>query len=169
MMFKSQMGMKDKIDISVGKGFKSLINITGNLVAELFDKNGKLKDRREVKNVDTALAHAMVANRISDTVTIAIPNWMELGTGSGQGAGDSVLATYIVDSRTVLDSSTAVAAVLTMICTFPAATGTGAVTEAGTFNVVTQNTTDLITYASFSVINKGAGDSLVATWTITFS
>ena len=39
----------------------------------------------------------------------------------------------------------------------------------GRFNVVTQNTTDLIMYADFSVINKGADDSLVITWTLTFA
>ena len=51
----------------------------------------------------------------------------------------------------------------------PAGTGTGAITEAGLFNVVTQNTTDLILYADFAVVNKGAGDSLVITWTLTFA
>ena len=40
---------------------------------------------------------------------------------------------------------------------------------AGVFNVVTQNTTNLILYSDFSVINKAAGDSLVVTWTLTFS
>ena len=40
--------------------------------------------------------------------------------------------------------------------------------EAGTFNVVTQNTTDMIMYSSFSVINKAAGDTLKITWTVTF-
>jgi len=168
-MIKSKMGMTDEMNLGVGKGFNSGMQLTGNMKAELFDENGILKDTREVKNTDTTLAHAMVANRISDTVTVAIVNWMELGTGSGQGASDTVLDAYIAGSRTVLDSSTAAAAVLTMVCTFPAGTGTGAVTEAGTFNVVTQNTTDLITYASFAVINKGAGDSLVVTWTLTFS
>jgi len=168
-MIKSKIGMTDKMALGIGKGFNSNIRMTGNMVAELFDKNGLLKDKREIHNVDTTLAHAMVANRISDTPTILVPTHMELGTGSGQGAGDSTLDSYIVDSRTILDSSTGVAAVLTMICTFPATTGTGAVTEAGTFNVATQNTTDLITYSSFDVINKGAGDSLVVTWTLTFA
>ena len=168
-MLKSVIGMNDEMSLGIGKGFNSGIKLTGNMLAELFDKNGILKNTREVHNVDTTLAHAMVANRISASATIVVPGWMELGTGTGQSASDSTLATYISGSRTALDSSVAVAAVLTMICTFPAGTGTGAVTEAGTFNVVTQNTTDLITYADFAVINKGAGDSLVVTWTLEFS
>ena len=168
-MIKDGMGMTDKISFQAGKGFCDRIGLHGVMVAELFDSDGNLKDRREIHNTVTTLAHAMVANRISGTVTIAIPGWMEVGTGTGQGAGDSILAAYIAGSRTALDSSVAVAAVLTMICTFPAGTGTGAITEAGVFNVVTQNTTDLITYADFAVINKAAGDSLVITWTLTFS
>jgi len=50
-----------------------------------------------------------------------------------------------------------------------AGVGTGEVTEAGLFNVVTQNTTDLILYDDFSVVNKAVGDSLAVTWTLTFS
>jgi hypothetical protein len=50
-----------------------------------------------------------------------------------------------------------------------AGVGTGAITEAGIFNVVTEDTTDLICYSSFSVINKAAGDALVITWTLTFA
>ena len=168
-MIKDRLAINDKVSMQCGKGLHEGVRLSGHFVADLFGPDGMLKDSREVHNVDTTLAHAMTANRLSDTVTIAIPNWMELGTGDSQGAGDSVLDAYIAGSRTVLDSSTAVAAVLTMICTFPAATGTGAVTEAGVFNVVTQNTTDLICYADFSVINKGAADSLVVTWTLTFS
>jgi len=150
-------------------GFNSTINVHGKMTADLYGPDGELKDHREVDNTVTALCLAMCTNRVSDSVTVAIVNWMELGTGSGQGAGDTILDSYVAGSRTVLDSSTAVAGVLTMICTFPAGTGTGAITEAGTFNVVTQNTTDLITYASFTVINKGAADALVVTWTLTLS
>ena len=40
--------------------------------------------------------------------------------------------------------------------------------EAGTFDVVTANTVNMWTSASFSVINKGAADSLTVTWTLTF-
>jgi len=168
-MISEEMSIKDEISFQVGKGFRDGVGMRGFMVAELFNEHGLLKERREVHNTVTTLAHAMCANRISDTVTVAIVNWMELGTGTGQGAGDTTLDAYIASSRTVLDSSTAVAAVLTMICTFPAGTGTGAVTEAGTFNVVTENTTDLITYADFAAINKAAGDSLVVTWTLTFA
>lgn len=169
-MFKAKMGMKDKVSFEAGKGFEDKFSMNGNMVAELFDKDGVIKDRREVNNLVTVLGHQMAADQILASPAVVTPGWMELGTGSGQDENDSTLASYIAGSRTALDSKTRGAnAIITMVCTFAAGTGTGAVTEAGTFNVVTQNTTDLITYADFSVINKGAGDSLVVTWTLTFS
>ena len=54
-----------------------------------------------------------------------------------------------------------------MVGTFDAGVGTGAITEAGVFDVVTQNTANMWMSASFAVVNKGASDSLVITWTLT--
>lgn len=169
-MIKDGMGMKDEISFQVGKAINDQFGIRGHLVAELFDSNGNLKERREIKNTVTVLAHKMAADRLLAAPAVAVPGWMEVGTGTGQDANDSVLASYIAGSRTVLDSKTRGAnAIVTMVCTFPAGTGTGAITEAGIFNVVTENTTDLICYADFSVVNKGAADSFVLTWTLTFA
>lgn len=169
-MIKDGMSIKDEIKMQVGKGFRDGIGLRGIMVAELHDKNGKLKARREIHNTVTTLAHKMAADQLLASPSLVTPGWMEVGTGSGQGAADATLAVYIAGSRTALDSKTRGAnAIITMVCTFAAGVGTGAITEAGTFNVVTQNTTDLLTYASFAAINKGADDSLVITWTLTFA
>jgi hypothetical protein len=169
-MIKDGMMMKDEVKFQMGKGFKDITHLKGFMVAELFGPGGELKERREVHNTVTTLCHKMAADQLLASPSVATPGWMELGTGTGQGAGDSTLATYIAGSRTALDSKTRGAnAIVTMVCTFAAGVGTGAVTEAGIFNVVTQNTTDLLCYADFSVINKAAADSLVITWTLTFA
>ncbi len=169
-MIKDGMAIIDKISFNTGKGFLDKIGMVGVFSADLFDENGKLKDHREVHNTVTTLAHKMAADQLLAAPAVVTPGWMEVGTGSGQGAGSTTLAAFIAASRTALDSKTRGAnAIITMVCTFAAGTGTGAITEAGTFNVVTANTTDLITYADFSVINKGASDSLVITWTLTFA
>ena len=160
-MIKSKMGMKDQMSVQIGKGFMDNQIMKGNFVAELFDKDGILKGKREVHNTVTTLGHQMAADQILAAPAIVTPGWMELGAviGMGQGAGDSKLGAYISGSRTALDSKTRGAnAIITMVCTFPATTGTGAITEAGIFNVVTEDTTDMIMYASFAVINKGADD-----------
>jgi len=139
------------------------------MVAKLYGPEG-LKDIREVHNLVTTLGHKMAADQLLAAPALATPGWMEVGTGSGQTDASSILAIYIVDSRTALDSKTRGAnAIITMVCTLAAGVGTGAITEAGVFNVVTQNTTDLICYADFAVINKLAADSLVITWTLTFA
>ncbi len=167
---ESQLSIIDKVHMDVGKGFRDDLRLNGNFKAELFDSSGNLKEQREIHNTVTVLGHIMAADQILASPAVVTPGWMEVGTGTGQDADDSVLAAYISGSRTALDSKTRGSnAVITMVCTFPAGTGTGAITEAGTFNVVTENTTDMIMYSSFSVINKAAGDSLVITWTLTFA
>ena len=163
------MCIKDKMDLGVGKGFASGLKLSGYFKADLFDKFGNLKEHRESKNTVTTLALAMVADQFDGTPAIAKPGWMEVGTGSGQGAGDSILDTYTAGSRTANTSATTTTDHVVYVCTFGAGVGTAALTEAGLFNVDTQNTTDLILYDDFDVINKGVDDSLVITWTLTFS
>ena len=169
-MIKDGMGIKDEVTFQTGKGMMDVVIMSGVMEAKLFDDLGNLKERREVHNTVTVLGHQMAADQILAAPAVATPGWMEVGTGSGQDANDSILAAYIAGSRTALDSKTRGAnAIITMICTMGAGVGTGAITEAGIFNVVTQNTTDLICVADFSVVNKAAGDSLVITWTLTFA
>ncbi len=166
----SNLSVIDKVSMDVGKGFREDLNMNGHFKAELFSSNGKLKDIREIHNTVTTLGHKMAADQLLSSPAIATPGWMEVGTGTGQDSADSLLAAYISGSRTALDSKTRGAnAVITMICTLSAGVGTGSITEAGTFNVSTENTTDMITYSNFSVINKAASDSLVITWTLTFA
>jgi hypothetical protein len=169
-MVNEMLMIKDEMRVQVGKGFMDGMGLCGKMGAILYGPDGSIKARREVYNTVTTLAHKMAADQLLDAPAVVTPGWMELGTGTGQTAASSILAAYIAGSRTALDSKTRGAnAIITMICTFPAATGTGPVTEAGVFNVVTQNTTDLLLYSSFAVINKGAGDALVVTWTLTFA
>jgi hypothetical protein len=167
------MKINDKMIMGLGKNLQDKVNLNGgigtNMVAELFNKDGKLIDRREVKNLVTTLGMQMCADQILAAPSVATPGWMEVGTGGSQAAGDTILDAYIAGSRTALDSKTRSGAVVTMVTTFPAETGTGAITEAGVFNVVTENTTQMILYDEFAVVNKGASDSLVITWTLTFA
>jgi hypothetical protein len=90
--------------------------------------------------------------------------WMELGTGTG---GTTLLNAYITGSRVAFTSKTRNTNVVTVVGTFGAGVGTGAITEAGTFDVVTQNSGNLWMYSTFAAINKSANDSLVITWQLT--
>jgi hypothetical protein len=166
-MIESGMQMTDKLSMEVQKSTEAALKIIANMKAELFDADGVLKETREVKNTVTTAGKQGAADQVLASPTLQKPGWMEVGTGS---PGATLLGAYISGSRTVLDSKTRGAnAIVTMVCTFPAGTGTGAITEAGVFDVVTQNTVNMWMSASFSVINKGASDSLVITWTLTFA
>jgi hypothetical protein len=57
--------------------------------------------------------------------------------------------------------------VTTYVASFPAGTGTGAVTEAGIFNASSAGT--MLCRTVFGVVNKGVDDAMSITWAITVS
>jgi hypothetical protein len=138
--------------------------VNANVKLELFDESGNLKTTREVHNTVTTAGLYGVIDQVLASPTLPKMGWMEVGTGTG---GTTKLATYISGSRTAFSSKTRNNAVVTVVCTFGAGVGTGSITEAGTFDVVTQDTVNMWMYASFTAIPKGAADSLVITWTLT--
>jgi hypothetical protein len=112
--------------------------------------------------VDVGLAY--IASRMVGT-TDTVMSHMGLGEGTtAAAAGDTALETPL-GSRVVLTSHEAVDNAVSYVATFPAGTGTGAVTEAGVFNASTNGT--MLCRTVFSVINKAAGDAMTITWTVT--
>ena len=156
----------DKVKMGFGKVFGSEQKVSANLVATLIGPDGLIKDVRTVHNTVTNAGKYGAADQVLASPSLTKPGWMEVGTGTG---GTTKLNTYVAGSRTALDSKTRSDAVVTMICTFGAGVGTGALTEAGIFDVVTQDTVNMWCYATFAAINKAAGDSLVITWTLTYA
>jgi|TARA_B100000131_G_scaffold68199_1_gene64518 hypothetical protein len=141
--------------------------VLGKLKIEVKDKHGKVKDTREVDNlvVDTGLA--FIASRMKDASATAMTH-MELGTGTtAAAAGNTALETAISGSRTALTSTTVTSNAVAYVASFAAGTGTGAVTEAGILNAGSGGT--LLCRTVFSVVNKGASDSMTITWTVTIS
>jgi len=143
------------------------IKITGNVQINLFDENGMVKDTREIKNLVVTIGKTFIASRMVG-VASTIMGYMELGTGTTAAAvGDTTLQTAISGSRVALTSGTNTSNVVTYVASFPAGTGTGAVTEAGVFNAASAGT--MLCRTVFAVVNKGALDSMSITWTITVS
>jgi hypothetical protein len=145
---------------------KDTFKITGKVDVKLYDKDGNLKDERLQCNSVTTAGKYGIAAQILASPDLSKIGWAEVGTGTG---GTTLLNAYVSGSRTAFDSKTRSNAVITTVTTLGAGVGTGALTEAGLFDVVTQNTVNMWCYTTFSVINKAAGDSLVITWTITIS
>ena len=146
---------------------KSKMGIKGLFKAQLFGEDGKLKEERVIHNTVTELCDAHVADQMSDSADAAI-GYMSVGTGTGQTSASTGLATPL--DQTALTSTTRGAAGadndVVYIGTWAAGDGTGAITEAGILQAA--NNTTLMFDSSFDVINKGAEDSLVITWTATF-
>ena len=139
------------------------ININTNMHLVLTDDSGKIKDERRVHNAVTTAGAQGIADQILASPSLSKMGWMAIGTGSPAA---TLLGTEV--ARVAFASKTRGSnAVITSVATFGAGVSTGAITEAGTFDVVTANTVNMWMSASFSVINKAAGDSLTITWTLT--
>lgn len=156
--------LSDTIGFKTGKGFNEGLYFDVNMHLQLFDENGNLKDERFEHNTVTTAGKAGVADQILASPSLAKIGWMAVGTGSPSG---TALGTEV--ARVAFDSKLRSGAVVTVIATFAAGTATAALTEAGTFDVVTAASGNMWMSASFSVISKGASDSLVITWTLTVS
>jgi hypothetical protein len=89
---------------------------------------------------------------------------MAIGSGTNDpAAGDTTLQSEL--GRVALFSTTVTSNSVEYQATFPAGTGTGAVTEAGILNASSGGT--MLCRTEFAVINKAAGDSMTITWTVT--
>ena len=143
------------------------IKITGDVKIDIIGADGAVKDSREIKNLVVTTGKTFIASRMVGT-SANVMGWMELGTGTTAAAvGDTALQTAISGSRVALTSGTSATNVVTYVASFPAGTGTGAVTEAGVFNASSAGT--MLCRTVFSVVNKGAADAMSITWTITVS
>jgi hypothetical protein len=141
------------------------MGITGNVDVMLFDKSGSIKAEHHVKNMVVTMGKKMMAERFVGTSTKNVTHIV-----LGEGTAATTSATIALGSPLV---SSKVAAVLTTpqsgqtftyTATFPAGTGTGALTEVGEFH---DDGTTLTLFARtvFPVVNKQADDILVISWT----
>ena len=138
---------------------------TGKLTVEIKDKDGKVKDSREVKTLVVQAGLDFIASRMKET-TADVMSHMGIGTGSSAAASsDTTLGTEA--ARQALTSTTVNNNAVSYVASFAAGSGTGAITEAGVLNAASGGT--LLCRTVFSVVNKGASDSMTITWTITIS
>ena len=138
------------------------LRIDCNCWVKLFDQYGNLKDFRQVHNTVTTAGKQGVADQVLLVPTLVKIGWMAIGTGSPAA---TLLGAEV--ARVAFTSKTRSGAIVTVVGDYAAGTGTGAITEAGTFDIVTANTVNMWMSASFAVINKGALDTLSITWTLT--
>lgn len=164
MINESEATASDKMSFSLGKGVIDQIKINVNMRIQLFDEHGNLKHEDYVHNTVTTAGKNGIADQILAAPTLAKMGWMAIGTGTPSG---TLLGAEV--ARVAFDTKTRNTNVVTVVATFGPGVGTAALTEAGTFDVVTANTVNMWMSTTFAVVNKAAADSLVITWTLTIN
>ena len=120
---------------------------------------------QEIPNLVVTTGKNYVASRMKDTTEGAMSH-MAVGTGStAAAASDTALGSET--ARVALTSTTVNNNEIAYVATYPAGTGTGALTEAAVLNASSSGT--MLCRTVFSVVNKGASDAMTITWTITAS
>lgn len=145
------------------------VGITGQVDILLTDRLGVVKDHQTIHNLVVTAGRAHCADQMADQGEAAMA-YMAIGTGTtAPMATDTALATEI--DRNALSSKTqgtgADTNKVTYTATWGAGDGTGAITEAAIFNSASAGV--MLSRVVFDVKNKGAGDNLTLTWTLTFS
>lgn len=160
---------------------KDKMGLRGIVIAEVRDKDGKLKQREVTHNIVTDQGDDFAKSAI---YTAAYTVWgMKLGTAttvaSKSGAGSFIAtADYVSGSAKALDDSTPKQGASSIICQFRRLWAAGEGTDSNINRVaITGNTSDAgeanadDTYAIAvfaSSINKGASDTLTVTWNVTY-
>jgi len=144
--------------------FIDTVKITGALSIRLYRADGTLKDSRDIPNLVVTTGKQFIAGRMTGTANVM--SYMAVGSGTTAAViGDTALGSEL--GRAAISSGTTTLAVTTYVATFPAGTGTGAVTEAGIFNAASAGT--MLCRTVFAVVNKDASDTMSITWLITVS
>lgn len=150
-------------------GIKDKTIAKGQLTVCLRGPDGKIKDRETFKNLVVTPGRQHIADQLSGQLQAAMSH-MATGTGStAQVVGDTALETEL--SRKAFTSKSqgtgADANKVIYITEWAAGEGTGLITEAGIFNASSGGT--MLCRTTFGVKDKGSGDSLTLTWTITIT
>jgi hypothetical protein len=141
-----------------------LIKVKGELKLTLTNPQGNVTHETIVPNLVVTTGKNFIADRLKNNTTVM--SHMAIGTGStAAAAGNTALGSET--GRVALTSTTVTDNAVAYVASFGAGTGTGAITEAGLLNASSSGT--LLCRTVFSVINKGANDTLGITWTVTIS
>jgi len=141
--------------------------LRGNVELILRDKDGNIIEQRDVKNTITNAGYDAICDVIGNTTQPNDFAWTGIGTGTtGVQGTDTALETEAARVANVYAHSTGTK-VFTMTADYAAGTGTGAITESALLNAASVGT--MLNRIVFSVINKGASDTLQVVWSITLS
>jgi len=140
------------------------VTATGAVKIQITAPDGTVKSEKTIKNLVVTAGKGYIASRMTGTTTAM--SHMSVGSGTtAANAADTALGTEL--GRVTLASGVTSGAAVTYVASFPAGTGTGAVTEAGIFNASSGGV--MLARTVFPVVNKGADDGMTITWVVTVS
>jgi hypothetical protein len=142
------------------------LKLRGDVALVLKDKDGNIKDSREINNLVVSAGLTFICSRMAGT-SAGVMSHMALGSSTTAASASQTDLVSILGSREALDSTSASSNTITYVSSFEAGEGTGAVTEAGVFNAASSGT--MLCRTVFPVVNKQADDTMSVTWTITLS
>lgn len=150
------------------------IGIYGRFNVKHFDKDGVIKEERDIDNTIVNAGLAEVSGLILTDVGGTAFDYIAIGTGTtAANATDTTLETEITTNGGQRAAGTGTQTTTTvtndtaqLVVTF-SLTGTFAVTECGVLNAA--STGDLLARQVFSALNVVSGDSLQFTWKFAFS
>jgi len=142
------------------------LKLSGDVALVLKDKNGNVKESREIHNLVVSSGLEFICSRMGGT-SAGVMSHMALGSGTTAASSGQTDLVSILGSREALDSTSASSNTITYVSSFEAGEGTGAVTEAGVFNAASSGT--MLCRTVFAVVNKAADDTMSVTWTITLT
>ena len=142
------------------------LKLRGDVALVLKDKNGNIKESREINNLVVTAGLTFICARMA-AASANVMSHMALGSSTTAAAAGQTDLVSILGSREALDSTSASANTIAYVSSFEAGEGTGAVVEAGVFNAASSGT--MLCRTVFPVVNKQADDTMSVTWTITLS
>jgi hypothetical protein len=135
------------------------LKLTGALTIALNDEIVQ-----ETENLVVTAGKNWVADRMNNANTVM--THMAVGTGTtAAAAGNTTLVSE--SDRNTLTSTTVTDNAVAYVATWAAGDATAALTEAAILDAASGG--DMLARTVFSVVNKGAADSMTITWTITVS
>jgi hypothetical protein len=142
------------------------LKLRGDVAIVLKDKDGNIKDTREITNLVVNTGLTFICSRMAGT-SAGVMTHMAVGSGTTAAAAGQTDLVSILGSREALDSTSASSNTITFVSSFEAGEGTGAITESGIFNASSGGT--MLARVTFPAVNKQADDTMSITHTITLT
>ena len=145
------------------------LELQGQYYVRLYGPDGALKAERSGHNVVTTVGKEFLANFLKSAAAAASTftgRYLAIGSdATAEAVGNTALGTEL--SRQSASATYTSGGIYELVATFATGSGTGSIYEYGLFSSLTAGT--MLSRDTESLITKGANDTLVVTYQLTFS